>query len=164
VECPARTKEGTQVLIDHCTGMLEAEVAAVVERHIEQCVACREFCRAHARVWSALDAWQAEPISESFDASLLERIEAGDRPSRWQWIWHPLAVFGWRPVLPVAAAAIVVVAVLLMRAPNGTNTPVVGKNVEVVDVEQVEKALDDIDMLKQLYAAPQAEAAGAKQL
>lgn len=156
MECPARTREGTEVLIDHFAGMLEAEVAVVVERHIEQCEACREFCRAQARVWSALDAWEPEPISESFDASLLKRIEEGDRGSLWKWIW--------RPALPVAAVAIVIVAVFLMRAPNGTNTPVEGKNVEVVDVDQVEKALDDLDMLKQLYAAPQAEAAGAKQL
>jgi anti-sigma factor RsiW len=156
MECPAKTREGTEVLLDHCTGMLEAEVAAVVERHIERCKACREFCQAQARVWSALNAWDAEPISESFDARLIERIEEGHRASLWQWIW--------RPALPVAAVAIVIVAVFLMRAPNGANTPVAGKNVEVVDVDQVEKTLDDLDMLKQLYAAPQAEAAGAKQL
>jgi anti-sigma factor RsiW len=142
--------------MDHCTGMLEAEVAAVVERHIEQCVACREFCQAQARVWSALDAWDAEPISQGFDARLLDRIEEGHRKSVWQWFW--------RPALPVAAAAIVILAVFLMRVPNGANTPVAGKNVEVVDVDQVERTLDDLDMLRQLYAAPQAEAAGAKQL
>ena len=142
--------------MDHCAGRLEADVAVAVERHIEQCVACREFCKAQARVWSALDVWDPEPISESFDASLLERIEEGDRASLWNWIW--------RPAIPVAAAAIVVVAVLLLRAPNGTNTPVEGQNVDVVDVDQVEKTLDDLDMLKQLYAAPQAEAAGVKQI
>jgi hypothetical protein len=142
--------------MDYCAGRLEAEVAAAVERHIQQCVVCREFCGAQARVWSALDAWDPETISESFDARLLDRIEEGDRGSRWKWIW--------RPALPVAAVAIVVVAVLLLRVPNGTNTPVEGKNVDVVDVEQVERTLDDLDMLKQLYAAPPAEAAGAKQL
>ena len=142
--------------MDHRAGKLEAEVAAAVERHVEQCAACREFCQAQARVWSALDSWDAEPISQGFDARLLERIEEGHRASLWQWIW--------RPALPLAAAAIVIVAVFLMRVPNGTNTPVAGKNAEVVDVDQVEKTLDDLDMLKQLYAAPQAEAAGAKQL
>ncbi len=156
MECPAKTREGTEVLMDHCAGRLEAEVAAAVERHIQQCGVCREFCRAQARVWSALDAWEAEPVSESFDARLLDRIEEDDRRSLWKWIW--------RPALPVAAAAMVVVAVLLLRAPNGTNTPVEGKNVDVVDVDQVERTLDDLDMLKQLYAVPQAEAAGAKQL
>jgi anti-sigma factor RsiW len=156
VECPAKSREGTEVLMDHCAGMLEAEVAAAVERHIEQCVACREFCQAQARVWSALDVWDAEPVSESFDARLLERIEERQRGSLWQWIW--------RPALPVAAVAIVIVAVFLMRVPNGANTPVAGKNVDVVDVDQVEKTLDDLDMLRQLYAAPQAEAVGTKQL
>jgi hypothetical protein len=142
--------------MDHCAGKLEAEVAAAVERHIEQCAACREFCQAQARVWSALDAWDAEPISQSFDARLLERIEEGHRASLWRWIW--------RPALPLAAVAIVIVAVFLMRVPNGPNKPVAGKNAEVVDVDQVERTLDDLDMLKQLYTVPQAEAAGTKQL
>ena len=156
MECPAKTREGTEVLIDHCAGMLEAEVAAVLERHIEQCEACRDFCGAQARVWSALDAWEPEPISESFNARLIERIDEGDRGSLWNWIW--------RPALPVAAFAMVVVAVLLLRVPNVQNTPMAGGNGDVVDVDQVEMTLDDLDMLKQLYAAPPAEAAGAKQL
>lgn len=156
MECPAKARDGTQVLIDYCTGMLEAEVAAVVERHVEQCEDCREFCRAQARVWSALDAWEPEPISENFDERLLERIERDERGGFWKWIW--------RPAIPAAAIAIVVVAVLLWRAPSGTNMPVAVKKADVIDVEQVEKTLDDIDMLKQLYAAPQTEAAGAGQL
>jgi anti-sigma-K factor RskA len=164
VECPAKARESTQVLIDYCAGMLEAEVAAALEGHIKQCDACREFCRAQARVWSALEAWEPEPISQGFDERLLENIEAGDRASLRQRIWHAAASFRWRPVLPLAAAAIVIVAVLLMRTPSGTNTPVAVKNADVVDVDQVEKALDDIDMLKQLYAAPPTETAGAKQL
>lgn len=156
MECPAKAREGIEVLIDYCAGTLAADAAASVERHMEQCETCREFCREQARVWSALDAWEPEPVSAGFDARLGERILDAGRRGWWTWLW--------RPAIPLAAVAIVVVAVLLLRAPGGTNAPTGAKKADVIDVDQVEKSLDDLDMLKQLYLAPPPESSGAKQL
>jgi hypothetical protein len=156
VECPAKARQGPQVLIDYCAGTLATDVAASVGRHVEQCEACREFCREQDEVWSALDAWEPEPVSAGFDARLGERLSEADRREWWTWIW--------RPAIPVAAVAILVVAALLLRSPTGTNTPAGTKNADAIDVDQVEKTLDDIDMLKQLYLTSPPEASGAKQI
>ncbi len=156
MECPAKARESSQVLIDYCAGTLDAAAVAEVERHVEQCAACREFCRTQAMVWSALDDWKPEPVSASFDARLGARLDQADRGGWWASVW--------RPAVPLAAAAVVIAAVLLLRVPEGANSTVAVKKADTVDIDQVEKTLDDIDMLKQLYLAPADTAAGAEQL
>ncbi|MCE5307474.1 MAG: zf-HC2 domain-containing protein [Acidobacteriales bacterium] len=156
MECPAKARESSQVLIDYCAGTLDAAAAAEVECHIEQCAACREFCRKQSMVWSALGDWEPAPVSASFDARLGARLEQADRGGWWASIW--------RPAVPLAAAAVVIAAVLLLRVPEGANPTIVVKKADTMDIDQVEKSLDDIDILKQLYLAPPDTAAGAEQL
>jgi len=155
VECPARVGENPQVLIDYCAGAVPADVAAELERHLEQCPLCREFCRAQARVWSELDIWEPAAVSASFDACLRERL-AQDGGRRWKWIW--------KPAIPLAAVAAAILVVALWRGPAGAPASPITKKSESVDVEQVEKALEDIDMLKQLYLAPRAETDSGEKL
>ncbi len=144
-----------QVLIDYCAGALPADGAAELERHLEECPLCREFCRVQARVWSELDIWEPVAVSVSFDARLRARL-ARDGGRRWKWIW--------KPAIPLAAVAAAILVVALWRGPVGAREATTAQKGESVDVEQVEKALEDIDMLKQLYLAPRAEADSGKQL
>jgi hypothetical protein len=48
--------------------------------------------------------------------------------------------------------------VLLVRVPSAPTTQVQSRS-ESVDIEQVERALEDMEMLKQMDATPAAEAA-----
>jgi hypothetical protein len=98
---------------------------------------------AQQRVWSELDAWQPGKISADFDRDLYARITAEDRRRT----RLPL-----RSVIPVAAACAALLAGYLLRPPSTprrhTEPAVAIEN--RIDMEQVERALDDIDMLRQM--------------
>jgi hypothetical protein len=51
--------------------------------------------------------------------------------------------------MPVAAACGILIAVFLLRSPEPTPAPP-SSSAPTIRIEQVERALDDIDMLKQL--------------
>jgi hypothetical protein len=95
-------------------------------------------------VWSALDSWEPEFISGDFDRKVYARIAAeGQRSVR-------RANWALRPALPIAAACAVVLAGYLLREPAVPQNPS-----PRVDMEQVERALDDIDMLNKMGVASQ---------
>ena len=126
-----------ETLLAYTGGKLDRETAAVVERHLQGCAACREWVAGQKAVWHALDAWEAAPVSPGFDSRLYERIEE-ERAPRW---WRP--AFGWRPALSVALASLVIGAALLIQPPRPPS-------VETLDADRIERALDDVEMLRQL--------------
>jgi hypothetical protein len=159
MQCPIQTKENAGVLLDYCARKLNPETTALLDRHMASCPDCQAFASAQMSVWEALDSWEAEPISTSFDRTLYARIE--EREARKNWfghLWDRLAgpmvsPSGWLPAMPVAAACLTLVAVFVLNVPGDKPARegfVDNARVEVVDVEQVERTLEDIEMLKQL--------------
>jgi anti-sigma factor RsiW len=163
MQCPIQ-KENAEVLLDYCARKLNPETTALLNRHMESCAECRAFAAAQMSVWEALDAWEPEPVSAAFDRKLYARIE--EREAQKGWLGHMwgrisqpamFTPFGWRPAMPIAAACLTLVAAFVLSVPGDKsareiyvdNTRDNGR-VEVVDVEQVERTLDDIEMLKQL--------------
>ena len=67
----------------------------------------------------------------------LTRIDADRAPHWWR------AAFGWRPALSVALVSLVIGAALLIQPPR----PAPG---EALDADRIERALDDVEMLRQL--------------
>lgn len=103
-------------------------------------------------VWKALDEWKAPPVSEDFDRRLYARIRKEERaPGRLAALWP----FRFRPAFALAAASVMTLAVALIHAPGPARPP--GQAVEAVDADRLERELDDVDMLRQLSAAPAAE-------
>ena len=146
------TRERAGLVVGYCSGSLAAEEAAAVARHLETCAECRAVVEEQRRVWSALEAWEAPAVSTEFDQRLYARIEAAERRAWWR---SP----GWlQPAFSVGLASVVVAAVLLVRIPSAPTTQVQSRS-ESVDIEQVERALEDMEMLKQLDATPATEAA-----
>lgn len=148
MECPVRARENAAVLLDYCAGKLDPPAAAVLERHLEQCEACRGWLKDQQAVWTALEAWEAAPVSLDFDRRLYRRIEQEQRPA-----WRRLA---WRPAFSLALASLVVLAALLIRPPKPVDRPHQAQ-VETLDADRLERTLDDMEMLRQLSAAPSAE-------
>ena len=153
MQCPMATREGADLVLDYCARRLEADKTAWFERHLNLCDSCRALVAAQKQVWDALDYWEALPYSDDFDRRLSWRIDAEERKP---WIARVFGSdwSGWlRPALPVASVGVLALAVFLIRAPAPveTETPV---RIETAEVELAERALEDLDMIRQFTLPP----------
>jgi anti-sigma factor RsiW len=149
--CPIKAEESAEILLDYCAQKLEPARVAELEKHIETCGDCRAFVAAQTEVWEALDRWTPAEVSPNFDARLYARIAEHDAAPAWkQWLWSifrpVLPLPHWKPLVSLAAACAVLALGLFVRMPDLT-TPSQQMRSEKVDIEQVEKTLDDVDML-----------------
>lgn len=109
-------------------------------------------------VWKALDAWEAPPVSPDFDRRLYRRIDQGVRFSWWERLTRPFRPMPLRQALPLtASASLLLIAGLLLQHP-GPISPV-ARHGEIVRANQVERTLDDLDLLRQFGTADSAEGA-----
>lgn len=150
--CPVQSRENAEILLSYANRKLDPDTAAVLERHMAVCSECRRVAEAQQAVWSALDAWEAESVSPDFDRRLYTRIEAGEGTGWWRRFVAPLRPMSWKPVMSLAAAGMTLLAVLLIRTPDSA-TPV-PQRFETVEAEQVERSLEDLEMLRQLSMPP----------
>ncbi|HUI58565.1 MAG TPA: zf-HC2 domain-containing protein [Bryobacteraceae bacterium] len=150
MKCPRETRENAGWLLDYTSGRLDAEAAAALEKHMEDCPACREFVSGQQAVWKALDAWEASPVSMDFDRRLHQRIE--QHVSWWERLTRPLRPLVPHHAMPMAAAAgVLILAGVLLERPAVTPTAPRQESakVEALRPDQVEHALDDMEMLGQ---------------
>jgi hypothetical protein len=145
--CPLENGNGAELVLGFCARTLAKDECTAFERHMLSCARCRELAAAQQAVWSALDTWTPEPISSNFDEKLYQRIAAEEQSPWWQRLFQ--ANWSWRPAMPVAAACGVLIAAFLLRSPEPVPPPQ-SPTQPKIRIEQVERALDDIDMLKQL--------------
>ena len=158
MKCPIETQENAEVLLAYSAGRLDRERAGGLERHLAACPACRTFQESQQRVWEALDAWEPQPISANFDRRLYARIEAEGRPW-WARMWGAGQPALLRQGLPIAAAAcLLVMAGLISQRPHGPAAPArPAARVETVQAEQLERTLDDMELLRQFTLATSGE-------
>ena len=163
MKCPIETRENAELLLAYCTRELDAESTAVLEQHMEICPACREFSSGQRAVWEALDAWEAAPVTPDFDRRLYRRI---DREVSW---WN-LLVRHFTPALvrqglPIAAAAgLVVMAGVLLQRPASAPPAAQPQSaqVEALQPDQVDHALDAMHMLGEFNYRVRGDAADSK--
>ncbi len=169
MQCQPQAHDVADLLLEYCARKLDAGKAATVEIHLRMCESCQELVKAQRAVYESLDVWNGIEASPDFNRRMYARIEAEDRRShlsRWASMlaarWSP---FSWRPAMTFAAACAMLAAALCIRGPlhhqNVVQEP--QAKIERVDVEQVERTLQDLDMLKQLNPAvgPEANSSGS---
>ena len=160
MNCPIRNTATTELLLDYCAGKLPLGTTADLERHIRACPDCQAFTEAQHQVWTALDGWEMGPVSGDFDRNLYARIAREQRRSWRQWIADKV---DFRPALSIGAACAAVAVLLFINTANN-RAPVVKQPAEPpsyventrgdsIEPEQLERALEDLEMLKQLSAA-----------
>ena len=152
-----------ELLLEYAAGGLDAAGREAVERHMEECGQCRDFVAGQRAVGAALDGWEAPPVSADFDRRLYARIarEASWR-DRLPWPFSPALI---RRGLPVAAAAgLVLAAFLVMNRPEPLPPapPDAAQQVEPLGPDQVETALQDMEMLREFSGLVRPDPADSK--
>ena len=104
-------------------------------------------------LWETLDQWTMPAVSSDFDSKLYARIASENSQPAWRkWmrrVFQPVTpVAFWKPVVSLAAACAVLTVALVVHTPERTNDVAVKQvHAESVDIEQVAKALDDLEIL-----------------
>src|SRR5579871_3685689 len=143
--CKERVAE--ELIVGYTARTLAPEEEIAFERHLESCARCRQMTAQQGAVWSALDAWRPPRISADFDRKLAQRIAQAQSLS-------PLAVFRnwiWRPALPLAAVSGLLIGMFLLKHDDWSSHAIDSRPSIGIE-QQVEHALDDMDMLKQIGA------------
>lgn len=157
MRCPTEERN-PGILVAHAAGELDAETARVLEQHVAGCSACRAVAANQAVVWKALDLWEAPPISPDFDRKLYRRIDETGQMSWWQRLTRPLRPMPLRQVVPLTAmAGLLLAAGFLLERP--VQVVPVASRPDVVRASQLERTLDDMELLGQFSSAESAESA-----
>jgi len=148
-------------------GTLDPSVAQEIGAHIRECAECHGEVEAQRAVWDALDAWTPVEVSGDFDARLYARIAAEQTGPSWlRWLrrtFQPATPSVWwkAGVSLAAAGAALSLALMIGHLPNRTEVmeqkATVAKSVpasEDVDLQQVQQALDDLDILTPASQSP----------
>jgi hypothetical protein len=143
--CVADGSDGAERIVSYGARRLAPDEETEFERHVRSCARCRELAEAQQALWSALDEWPGATPSDKFDENLYQRIAAVEQRAWWRRLLPD--TWSWRPVAPVALACAALIAAFLLKAPAIIpQSPSPAR----LQIEQVEHALDDMEMLKQL--------------
>src|SRR5712692_1394421 len=130
-----------------------------IESHLAGCQTCSEVYFEQQALWRHMDAWEVPEVSAGFDRRLFARI--GQRAAQ------PWAVLDWfmrllHPIQPgfaMALACMLIVAGVVVR--QGRYNPAPAGPTAVVqtvdDPQQIQVALDDIQMLSDFEILPVAQ-------
>ncbi len=149
--CPLQEGEQASTFLAWMDGTLASEESARLDQHATRCDSCRGALDAHRAVWSALDDWEPEPVSQDFNRRLYAAIESEQAQPWWKRAFAALLPVPFRPAIPVAATCLLMIGVFLFRAPEPVDLENKQAGVfERVDVEQVDRSLDDLNLLREL--------------
>jgi hypothetical protein len=142
--CPVEDGSGAELIVAYSARTLAPEQEAEFERHLASCAKCRELAEAQRKVWSALDAWPSMTVSSNFDERLFQRIAKEEKGTWWSWL---PGNWSWRKAAPVGVACAALIAAFLLKSPLLPESQ--SQSQPRLQIEQVEHALDDMEMLKQ---------------
>jgi anti-sigma factor RsiW len=160
--------EGEELLLNYVSGSLDTQEAAAFDQHTLNCAACREFAHGQKAVCESLDLFEPAAISADFDRRLYERIE---KVSWWnRWLDRFVAAVS-SPVLthrglPIAAAtAVLAIAGFIWERPSPRpakpQSPL-SAQVQTLQPDQVQHALDDMEMLRDFNHLMRSEPSDSK--
>ena len=145
--CSLEKSVAEELIVAYAARTLDPEREAEFARHLETCGSCREMAAQQRALWSVLEEWHPLPVSPDFDQRLAQRIASASGSTLWRRL---VSNWGWRPAIPVAAACAVLVFAFLLKDSDRVRTPAAQSPAPLRIEQQVEHALDDMDLLKQI--------------
>ena len=144
--CSLNKSVAEGLIVEYAAGTLGEQAQADFARHMQSCASCRDLLAQQSAVWCALDEWHALPASADFDRKVAEHIAGAHRAAWWNspavnWALGPL-------IAVVTAVAILACAFLLKDGVRVQHSPDAASKARIE--LQVEHALDDMDLLKQI--------------
>ncbi len=142
------------ILLDYTAGQLGPEQSAQFERHADGCARCSQLRSAQATIWLALDEWKPAPVSEGFNRELWRKIDA-DANSGFSRLRSGLRFNLWKQVAPLGVATAVIITAFVFDHNVKQSAPVPAGSAIVVtvsDADQLERTLDDIQLLREVDA------------
>jgi len=140
MRCPLGLDERGELVVGYTARTLDVRARSAFEKHLKSCRACTEALAEQQSLWDALDGWRVSPVSVDFDGVLRSRIALEGR------LWWPWPARN--AVVPVIAAGVVLSVVFWLNPRPATQ--VVTPSSAPPQIEKLEHALDDMDMLGQL--------------
>jgi anti-sigma factor RsiW len=156
MNCPLLSEQTTDVLLAYSAGRLDATRKLKLEKHMESCVRCAAFRVEQTELWAALDLWEPEPVSMGFNRDLWRKIGDAEAAPWYRKLAESLRSGVWKPAFPLAAAALVIGAGFMFDHTATVSTTSNGSGVSVVsttEADQVERALDDLQLFEQFDVA-----------
>lgn len=147
------------ILLDYTAGRLNRTQASLFEAHADQCARCGSLRTSQAAVWQSLDEWKPAPVSAGFNRELWRRIDADARESSWTRELAAVLQFSfWKRLAPLAVAVALIATGFVFdhvgkqAATVQTNSPA-SIVVTASEADQLDRALDDIQLLDEVDAA-----------
>jgi len=147
MRCPLGRDKSRELAVSYTARTLDSRARADFQRHLESCVACAEAVAAQQAVWNALDEWRDVAVSSDFDHTLRIRIAREEQAESG---WRRSLLRSWRPAVPVVAAGILLSVAVWLNRPREVQTAPSPAHQVSVQMEKLEHALDDMDLLGQL--------------
>jgi anti-sigma factor RsiW len=152
------------MLLDYVAGRLNRTQASLFEAHAEHCARCAAMRTSQAAVWQSLDEWKPAPVSAGFNRELWRRIDADARKSSWtRELTAALQFNFWKRLAPLAVAVAVIVTAFVFDH-SGKHAGTIQTNspasivVTASEADQLDRALDDIQLLHEVDASAVAPA------
>jgi anti-sigma factor RsiW len=160
-------REGTELLLGYVSGSVDTQTSAELEGHIEACLKCEKFVHEQKAVWDALDAFEPEPVSADFNRRLYQRIE---QPVTWRdrvsGFWQTVRYWNGLPVAGAAMAAALLVGGIVWQMPSNHVRPSEKAAVQagVIQPQQLQDALGDMEMLRDLNSVMRADSSAPSKM
>lgn len=147
------------MLLDYVAGRLNGAQTLLFEAHAEHCARCAALRMSQAAVWQSLDEWKPAPVSAGFNRELWRRIDEDSRESSWtRELAAALQFDFWKRLAPLAVAMALIVTAFVFDH-SGKQAGIVQTNsptsivVTASEADQLDRALDDIQLLHEVDAS-----------
>ena len=157
--CPKAIRGGEATLVAFVAGKVRGPDGARLRAHLEDCERCRDYVEGQRAIWQLLDDWQPELQNTNFNSDFASRL-AHLPPEPWfVEIGRRVAARMLKPAFTFSAIAAVLAVSVYVRNPfvASGHTQFVPRTVasaprviSPVEAEQVDRAIDDMQLLHQL--------------